>query len=48
MVYYYHNADHPVFLLYAYAKTKQENLTPDQEKIFSKLVKELKKGLNNG
>lgn len=48
VIYYYHNDNHPVFLLYAYAKAKQEDLTPDQEKMFAALVQELKKGLKDG
>ncbi|MCK5285392.1 MAG: type II toxin-antitoxin system RelE/ParE family toxin [Alphaproteobacteria bacterium] len=48
VVYYYYNKDHPVFLIHAYKKAKQENLTPDQEKIFTSLAQEIKKELKNG
>lgn len=48
VIYYYHNKNHPVFLIYAYAKAKQEDLTPAQEQVFAALVQEIKKGLSHG
>ena len=48
VIYYYHNKNHPVFLIYAYAKAKQEDLTPAQEQVFAALVQEIKKGLGHG
>lgn len=48
VIYYYHSKNHPLFLLYAYAKAKQEDLTPAQEKIFAALTQGIKEGLKHG
>ncbi len=42
VIYYFYNASMPIFLLSAYAKNVQTNLTASQEKQLVKLVKELK------
>jgi hypothetical protein len=41
IIYYYYDRQHPVFLLTAYAKERQENLTDAQKNVFAKLVKQL-------
>ena len=43
VIYYYYNMDNPLIVLTAYAKGRQGNLTPAQERELSKLVRELKK-----
>ncbi len=48
VIYYYHNESHPLFLLYAYAKSKQENLTPEQERLFASIAQAIKEGLKHG
>jgi hypothetical protein len=41
IIYYYYDRQHPIFLLTAYAKARQENLTDAQTNAFAKVVKEL-------
>ena len=40
VIYYWVTADHKIYLLYAYSKSKQEDLTPDQIKVFKRLIEE--------
>lgn len=42
VIYFYHDADHPLYLLMVYAKARQENLTPDEKRAVRKLVGLLK------
>jgi RelE toxin of RelE / RelB toxin-antitoxin system len=42
VIYYYHDADRPLYLLMVYAKAHQENLTPDEKRAVRKLVAVLK------
>src|SRR6266850_4917073 len=42
VIYFYHDADHPLYLLMAYAKARQENLTPEEKRSVSKLAAVLK------
>ena len=40
VIYYWHPVDETFFLLFAYPKNAQEDLTPAQRKLLRKLVKE--------
>ena len=40
VIYYWIAADHKIYLLYAYSKSKQEDLAPDQIKILRRLMEE--------
>src|SRR5579864_5839235 len=40
VIYYFKNDRGQIYLLYAYPKNKQENLTPEQKKILTNLVKD--------
>jgi mRNA-degrading endonuclease RelE of RelBE toxin-antitoxin system len=40
MIYYWHPADETFYMLFAYRKNAQEDLTPAQLKVLRKLVKE--------
>ncbi len=42
VIYFYHDADHPLYLLMVYAKVRQENLTPEEKKAVRTLVAALK------
>ena len=42
VIYFYHNADRPLYLLMVYAKTRQENLSPEEKRIVRKLAAILK------
>jgi hypothetical protein len=48
VIYYYHDATCPIFLFAAYAKSKKEDLTPEQNKTFSKIVNTIKETIRNG
>lgn len=42
VIYFYHDAERPLYLLMVYAKARQENLTPDEKRIvrnFAALLK---------
>lgn len=45
IIYYFYNRTAPVFLLIVYKKGAQENLTAEEEKILSKIAKEIKMNL---
>ncbi len=40
IIYYWMTKDEQIYLLYAYAKSKQEDLTPEQIKILKNLMQE--------
>jgi hypothetical protein len=42
VIYFYHDADRPLYLLMVYAKARQENLTPDEKRAVRKLAAILK------
>jgi hypothetical protein len=42
VIYFYHDADHPLYLLMVYAKARREDLTPDEKKTVRKLAAVLK------
>jgi hypothetical protein len=42
VIYFYHNADHPLYLLMVYAKARQENLSPEEKKTVRRLAAILK------
>lgn len=42
VIYFYHDAGRPLYLLMVYAKAQQENLTPDEKRAVRKLADILK------
>ena len=42
VIYFYHHADAPLYLLLAYAKAKREDMTPDEKKAVAALAAILK------
>jgi len=42
VIYFYHDARRPLYLLMVYAKARQENLTPDEKKAVRMLAATLK------
>ncbi len=40
MIYYWESADGGIYLLFLYAKNRQEDLTPDQLKLLRRIVQE--------
>lgn len=42
VIYFYHNASRPLYLLMVYAKARREDLTPDEKRAARKLVAVLK------
>ena len=42
VIYFYHDAERPLYLLLVYAKARRENLTPDEKKSVRKLAAVLK------
>jgi hypothetical protein len=42
VIYFYHHADRPLYLLMVYAKAKQENLTSNEKRVVRKLADVLK------
>jgi hypothetical protein len=43
VIYFYHDGNHPLYLLMVYAKTGQENLTADEKRTVRKLAAMLKR-----
>ena len=44
VIYFYHNANRPVYLLMVYAKARREDLSPDEKKMVRRLAAVLKGG----
>ena len=44
MIYYWHVPGERIYLLYGYVKSEREDLTPQQIKQLSELMKEMKDG----
>ena len=42
MIYFYHHADRPLYLLMVYAKARREDLTADEKRAVRKLAALLK------
>jgi hypothetical protein len=42
VIYFYHNADMPLYLLLAYAKAKASDLTPDEKRTLTALAAAMK------
>jgi len=42
VIYFYHDAERPLYLLMVYAKARQENLTPEEKRAVRRLVAILK------
>lgn len=42
VIYFYHDADRPLYLLMVYAKARQENLSPEEKRTVCKLAAILK------
>lgn len=43
IIYFYHRADRPLYLLMVYAKARKEDLTPDEKRAVRKLAGDLKR-----
>lgn len=43
VIYFYHHMDAPLYLIAAYAKAQQEDMSADEKKVITALVGELKK-----
>ena len=43
VIYFFHRADRPLYLLMVYAKARKENLTSEEKRIVRKLADELKR-----
>ena len=43
VIYFYHDADRPLYLLMVYAKARQEDLSPDEKRTVRRLVGILKR-----
>jgi len=43
VIYFYHRADRPLYLLMVYAKARKENLSPDEKRAVRRLVSELRR-----
>jgi hypothetical protein len=43
VIYLYHRAERPLYLLMVYAKARKENLTPDEKRAVRRLAEELKR-----
>lgn len=43
VVYFYHDASRPLYLLLVYAKARRENLTPDEKRMVRRLAATLRK-----
>lgn len=41
VIYYWMRADHQIYLLLAYAKNRQENLTPEQARLLRHIIEDL-------
>ena len=41
VIYYYYNEAHPVYLLFAYAKNMQENISPSEKKLLHAYVEKI-------
>ena len=39
-IYYWHKETETIYMLYVYAKNRQEDLTPEQRKLLSRIVRE--------
>lgn len=48
VIYFYHDADFPLYLLMVYAKARQEDLSADEKRAVRKLVGILKAGATKG
>jgi hypothetical protein len=48
VIYFYHDADLPLYLLMVYAKARQEDLSADEKRAVRKLVGVLKAGVTKG
>ena len=40
MIYYWHPDEQAFYMLFAYAQTAQEDLTPDQLRVLARIVRE--------
>lgn len=48
VIYYFYNKSHPLYLLFAYAKNVQEDLTPAEIKLLSDYVEKIKTSFREG
>jgi len=47
IIYYFYDEINPVFLITIYPKSKAENITPKEEKLFAEAVRQLKSSFKN-
>ena len=47
VIYYYHNENYPIYLLFAYPKNVKDDLTEQEKKILRQLVQQLKDSFRN-
>ena len=47
IIYYFHDEDHPIYLLFAYTKDIQADLNDHEKKILRNLVQQLKNSFRN-
>jgi mRNA-degrading endonuclease RelE of RelBE toxin-antitoxin system len=40
LIYYWHKETETIYMLYVYAKNRQEDLTPEQRRLLSRIVRE--------
>jgi hypothetical protein len=45
VIYYFHNLDYPIHLIWIYGKSDQKDLTPEEKKAFTKVAETIKKDL---
>ena len=48
MIYFYHNANAPVFLLMVYAKAVREDVSPDAKQALAEFAARLKRAMRQG
>ena len=44
VIYYFYNENFPVYLLFAYSKNMQENLSPEEKTLLCRYVEKIKEG----
>jgi hypothetical protein len=44
VIYYWHVAEHRIYLIYGYVKSERDDLTPQQVKVLAELMKDVKDG----
>lgn len=47
IIYFYYDMENPLFLITLYAKAERGDISPDEKRLFTEYVAELKQGLRN-